>query len=70
MVNKYPSSKHTALVKNLHQYTLQQKLTLGLPLVSREVQPAIIPLKHHLLIKRNQVVKLPKKPLLYTSVSL
>ena len=54
----YPSSKHTALVKNLHQYTLQQKVTLGLPLVSREVQPAIIPLKQHLLIKRNQVVKL------------
>jgi len=33
----YPSSKHTALVKNSHQYALQQKVTLGLPLVSREV---------------------------------
>ena len=39
----YPSSKHTALVKNSHQYALQQKVTLGLPLVFREVQPAIIP---------------------------
>ena len=33
----YPSSKHTALVKNSHQYALQQKVTLRLPLVSREV---------------------------------
>ena len=47
----YPSSKHTALVKNSHQYALEQKVTLRLPLVSREVQPAIIPLKQHLLIK-------------------
>ena len=56
----YPSSKHTALVKNLHQYALQQKITL-LPLVSREVQPAIIPLKQHSHIKRNQVVNLNQR---------
>jgi len=59
----YPSSKHTALVKNSHQYALQQKVTLGLLLVFREVQPAIIPLKHHSHIKRNQVENLPWKAL-------
>jgi len=59
----YPSSKHTALVKNSHQYALQQKVTLRLPLVFGEVQPVVIPLKHHSHIKRNQVVNLPWKTL-------
>ena len=35
--NIIPSSKHTAPVKNSQQYALQQKVTLRLPLVSREV---------------------------------
>ena len=56
----YPSSKHTALVKNSHQYALQQKATLRLPLVSREVQPAIIPLKQHYSPSRNQAANLAK----------
>ena len=59
----YPSSKHTALVKDSHQYALQQKLTLRLPLASREVQLAIILLKQHLLIKPQSCSKSAIKPL-------
>ncbi len=39
---------------------MQQKVTLGLPLVSREVQPAIIPLKYHFSPSRNQAANLAK----------
>jgi len=56
----YPSSKHTALVKNSHQYALQQKITIRLPLVFREVQPAIIPLKQHYSPSHNQAANLAK----------
>jgi len=38
--------------KKLASICMQQKVTLRLPLASREVQPAIIPLKYHLHIKR------------------